>query len=57
MTERIERATAVVRRALGQVSDAVGSDISQMQRVATHAVDEVRDALQDAADALREVGE
>jgi hypothetical protein len=53
VSNRLDRAGAEARRAVGRVSEAVESDLDEMRRITLHSIGEVRSALADAVESLR----
>jgi len=57
VVRRLDRASAEARRAASRVSETMGGDLNELRRVALHSISGVRQALGDAAGAVRDLGD
>ena len=57
VVRRLDRASAEARRAASRVSDTMGGDLNELRHVALHSISGVRQALSDAAGAVRDLGD
>jgi hypothetical protein len=52
VSRRLDQAGTEARRAMDRAGDAVGSDLSDVRRIAAHALAEVRSAFHDASESI-----
>ncbi len=57
VVRRLDRASAEARRAASRVSETMGGDLNELRHVALHSINGVRQALGDAAGAVRDLGD